>query len=205
MEPESNVAAVVLAAGRSSRIGEPKALLRMGGRSFVGRIVRTLASAGAHPILVVAAPDTAAAIGAAAPEAQLAVNAQPQRGQLSSLQTGLSALPPTIAAVLFMPVDLPLVRRDTVAALIAEWRRAPAAVVRPVRAGRHGHPVLVDRRVMDALLAAGHDQTTRGIIRHCAGGITDVPVDDEGAFMDVDTREDYARALEGSEVEDPIL
>lgn len=184
-------------------MGEAKALLPLGGETFAARLVRTFRAAGAGPVLVVVAPDTAEAVAASVgTAARVIVNPQPSRGQLSSLQTGLSALPADVAGVLVTPVDLPLVGAATVSALMRAWRASGAAVVRPSSAKRHGHPVLVGPPVIRALLAAGADRTARTVMQAFAADTVDVPVDDEGAFTDIDTREEYLRVLDASKVEE---
>lgn len=199
---DTGAAAVVLAAGRSARMGRPKALLPVGRDTFATRLVRTLRSAGIDPVLVVAAPETAAAIAASiADEARTIVNPHPDRGQLSSLQTGLSVLGDRAGAVLVTPVDLPLVRRASVASLLQAWRASGALVVRPVSRGRHGHPVLIAPLVVRELLAAAADRTARDVMQAFAADTLDVPVEDEGAFADIDTPEEYLRVLDALEVE----
>lgn len=184
---------MVLAAGRSSRMGRPKALLRLAGRPFVAHLACTFLDAGAHRVLIVASgetqPDIAAAVGAMG---TVVVNPQPDRGQLSSVQTALAALGSSVEAVLVAPVDQPLIQPATVEALLRTWRDSRAPVVRPLhRDGRHGHPVLVSRPVIQALLTADANQTMRTVIQSFGERIVDVLVDDEGAFRDVDTWEEY--------------
>ena len=189
------VSAVVLAAGRSVRMGRPKALLPVDAHdTFLSRIVGTLGSAGAAPVVVVIAPQTAGAL-ALPGDARIIVNPAPERGQLSSLQCGLAGIPRAAAAVLFTPVDVPLVTVHTVGALLSAWRARGADVVRPERSGQHGHPVLVTRAVADDLLAAGPSLTARDVLRRYASSTVDVAVLDEGAFLDIDTPDDYRRAI----------
>lgn len=183
-------------------MGRPKALLPVGRDTFATRLVRTLRSAGIDPVLVVAAPETAAAIAASiADEARTIVNPHPDRGQLSSLQTGLSVLGDRAGAVLVTPVDLPLVRRASVASLLQAWRASGALVVRPVSRGRRGHPVLIAPPVVRELLAAAADRTARDVMQAFAADTLDVPVEDEGAFADIDTPEEYLEVLDALEVE----
>ena len=149
--PKVSVPGVVLAGGRSSRMGRPKALLPAGPDSFVGRIVRTLRAGGVREVVVVApADDLAARIRAAlaphAPPSRVVVNPDPDRGQLSSLLVGLDAVdgPGAAAgrpaadtrpvdALLVTLVDVPLVSAATVRALLDHYRRTRAPIVRPAR------------------------------------------------------------------------
>jgi CTP:molybdopterin cytidylyltransferase MocA len=182
-------------------MGRTKALLPdRAGVAFVARIARTFGDAGVEPVCVVARPETRHAIAAALAElppgaaVSLLVNPDPDRGQLSSLLTGLDAVPDA-AAVLVTLVDVPFVSVDTVRAVVAAWERTRAPIVRPARAAEHGHPVLFDQAAFAALRAAPLDQGAKPVVRGYASAIVNVPVDDDGAFIDVDTPDDYAGAL----------
>jgi molybdenum cofactor cytidylyltransferase len=95
--------------------------------------------------------------------------------------------------VLVHLVDVPLVRADTVRAVIDAFLRTHAPVVRPVAGGRRGHPVLFSRRVFDELRRADPAVGAKAVVRDHAAHVCDVEVDDDGACRDVDTPEDYAR------------
>jgi molybdenum cofactor cytidylyltransferase len=187
--------ALILAAGASSRMGRTKALLPLpGGQTFLGRLDSTLRAAGIEDIVAVIAHD-AEAIQAAAAAARLGLrfarNPHPSRGQLSSLLVGLAAIP--AGPVLVTPVDLPLVRPDTVRRVIEAWQATGAPIVRPELGGRHGHPVILAEGILEELRVADLAAGARPVIQAHRSEIVDVPVDDEGAFDDVDTPEDYAR------------
>ena len=192
---------LVLAAGRSSRMGQPKAVLPDGdGEPFVARVVRTLGEAGLARVVVVAAPDTRNAIETALrgqrdpPVVTVLVNPDPDRGQLSSLLTGLSAAG-HVDGLLVTLVDVPFVSAATVAAVIAAWKRTRAPIVRPAIGERHGHPVIFDRSLFDALRAAPLEAGAKHVVRAHEAGILNVPVTDEGAFLDLDTPDDYRAAV----------
>ena len=154
---------LVLAAGRSRRMGRPKALLPAGdaGDTFVGRIVRTLRAAGVDEIVVVAgdlAPEIASALAGEAHPPRVVVNPEPGRGQFSSLQTGLRAVNrPGIRGVLATLVDVPLVTAGTVAALLAAHAATAAPIVRPGarRAARSPGDFRSPRAARDSRRAAG--------------------------------------------------
>ena len=194
------VPGVILAGGRSSRMGHPKALLPVDARdTFVSRLVRTLRDAGVDDVVIVAAVDgpldaIRTALAVTPPEPRIAVNPDPSRGQLSSLLTGLEAIDrPGVAALLMTLVDVPLVDVSTVRALLAAHARARAPIVRPLRPvdAAHGHPVVFDRSVFHALRSADPDTGARPVVRAREAEIENVPVDDRGAFLDIDTPADY--------------
>lgn len=196
------VPGVVLAAGASSRMGRPKALLPTGvpGETFLSRVVGTLQAAGLDDLVVVVAgdppPELARAFDALPGFVRPVVNLDPSRGQLSSLLAGLAVVDrPGVTGMLVTLVDVPLVTAATVEALLAAYRTSRAPVVRPARAGRHGHPVIFDRTVFDELRGADPAAGAKAVVRARLGQVLEVAVEDSGAFLDVDTPDDYARAF----------
>ena len=188
---------IVLAAGASSRMGQAKAALPLGqtGETLVARVVRTLLSGGVPDVTVVAGAHIDAvliAMPAHEPRARVIEHVGWQQGQLSSLQAGLAAIDgPLLEAALVTLVDVPLVQPSTVAAVIAEWRRTRAAIVRPADGDRHGHPVIFDRSVFADLRAA--DLTVGAKSVFAKHQIVNVQVKDPGAFIDLDTPGDYEK------------
>jgi molybdenum cofactor cytidylyltransferase len=196
----SVIPAIVLAAGRSSRMGRAKATLPAGdGQTFLTRIVRTFLDAGVDDVIVVVGHD-AEAIAASFSEsglpARFVVNREYDRGQLSSLLAGLNAIDrPGVSAALVTLVDVPLVSASTVRAVIESYRRTRAPIVRPTSGDRHGHPLLIDRSVFGALRAGDPSAGAKPIVRAHASAAGDLAIDDEGAFIDVDTEEDYRKTI----------
>ena len=195
------IPAIILAAGASSRMGRPKALLPIPAESttFLERLVQTLRDAGADDIIVVVGYD-AGAVRGLIESAGLAVrtveNQDPSRGQLSSLVAALEVADrPGVQGVLVAPVDQPLVAAETVKRLLGVYRRTPAPAVRPTRGDRHGHPVILDRSLFDELRRADLSSGAREVIRRHGSEVIDVTVDDEGAFLDIDTPEEYEGAM----------
>jgi CTP:molybdopterin cytidylyltransferase MocA len=196
------IPAVVLAAGKSTRMGRTKALLPLGGETFVSRIVRTFRSAGVEEVVVVVGHDAERVSDVlsrmdAAP--RVIVNPDYESGQLSSILAGLRAVDrPGVHAMLLTLVDVPLVAADTVRAVLSRYRTSSAPVVRPVNGNRHGHPVLLDRRLFGLLRGAAPAAGAKPIVRAHASALGDVEVYDEGAFTDIDTPEEYAAATGGT-------
>ena len=194
------IPAVVLAAGRSSRMGRAKATLAIGeDDTFLTRIVRTFLAAGVDDVVVVVGHEAEAVVSSFAASglaARFAMNRDYDRGQLSSLLTGLGVVDrPGVATVLVTLVDVPLVSEATVRAVIERYRRTHAPVVRPTSGDRHGHPLLLDRSLFDQLRTAAADTGAKPVVRAHASAAGDVPIDDEGAFTDIDTADEYARIV----------
>jgi molybdenum cofactor cytidylyltransferase len=193
------VAGIILAAGASSRMGNTKALLSAHSRTFVSRSARTMISGGVDTVIVVAsvaADRIRAALATELPGHPIAVVENPNwtSGQLSSLIVGLDVVAAGLAAgALVCPVDMPLFSAGTVARVIEAFRTTGALVVRPASGGRHGHPVLFSRALFDELRGADPETGARPVVRAHVAQTVDVEVDDPGAFIDIDTPEDYAR------------
>lgn len=194
------VPAIVLAAGKSVRMGRLKATLRVDDRdTFLTRIVRTFMEAGVADVTVVLgyqAPVLIEQLRQAGLSPRLVINEAFESGQLSSLHAGLNAVDGEgVEAILLMLVDAPLVSPETVRAVLERYRQTRAPVVRPVRGDEHGHPVLIDRSLFQALRAADPDRGAKPVVRGHVSSAGDVPVTDSGAFMDLDTPEAYERAF----------
>ena len=191
---------IILAAGNSTRMGRPKALLETPeGQLFVSRIIRTWRDAGVHDLVVVTGRDhdaITAAIGrdGIAPPPLIVQNPDPSRGQLSSLLVGLDAAVAS-EGVLMTLVDSPLATLATVGAVIDEWRRSRAPIVRPAIGDTHGHPVLFDRAVFEELRRAPSSVGAKAVVRAHEREIVNVQVRDEGCVVDFDTPLDYERYL----------
>jgi CTP:molybdopterin cytidylyltransferase MocA len=197
---------IVLAGGRSARMGRPKAVLTWPGSTdtFVSHVTATLRDGGSSPVAVVTGEHheliTAALAGSGV---TVLFNPRHPEGQLTSLLHGLRwAFAHTTGAwVLSTLVDAPAVRAATVRTIIQAALDDPSwAAVRPISGDRHGHPVVWRRDVLPLLEAADPALGARVVMRALAasGRVREVPVDDPGAFTDVDTPEDYASLLRGA-------
>ena len=192
------IPAIILAAGKSTRMGRLKAALPVSDtETFLTQLVRTFHAAGVEYVTVVLGYEAdrlrtdLSRVGLAP---RLVVNDRFEAGQLSSLLAGLEAVDgPQVEAILMMLVDAPLVSAETVRAVLERYQATRAPIVRPVRGAEHGHPVLIDRSLFGALRAASPASGAKPIVRAHVSAAGDVPVDDAGAFMDIDTPEDYEK------------
>ncbi len=194
------IPAIVLAAGRSSRMGRAKATLPAGdGHTFLTRIVGTFLDAGVDDVIVVVGHDAepiASSFSESGLAARFVVNREYDRGQLSSLLAGLGVVDrPGVSATLVTLVDVPLVSAVTVRLVIETYRRTRAPIVRPTSGDRHGHPLLIDRVLFEKLRAADPSAGAKPIVRAYASADGDIAVDDEGAFTDIDTEEEYRKTF----------
>jgi molybdenum cofactor cytidylyltransferase len=188
------IAGIILAAGASSRMGTPKALLDYRGETFVGRLTRVLGAV-CDPVIVVLGYH-AGEIGARVPKsARVVVNPDPDRGQLSSLQTALAVLPAEATGFAFTPVDSPALGEETVRRLVRtfEERDSSTRFVIPRQDGRRGHPVLAARAMAAEFLALPPTSPASDVVHRFVDRTHYVDVDDAGIFTDIDDPAAYQR------------
>ncbi len=191
---------VVLAAGLSTRMGRPKATLPLGdGDTFLTRIVRTFTAAGVEEVVAVLGHEAEAVrsvLEASGLRARVVVNPAYRDGQFSSVLAALSVVDrPGVQAMLMTLVDVPLVSVATVSAVLERYRTSAAPIVRPVQGDRHGHPIAIDRSLFVEVRSADPLAGAKPVVRAHVSAAGEVEVDDEGAFIDVDTPDEYARIL----------
>lgn len=191
------IAGVILAAGASSRMGSPKALLDYQGETFVSRLVRRLS--GACDPVIVALGYHAETIRPAVPDhATIVINPAPERGQLSSLQTALAALPADAEGFAFIPVDSPAVEHSTIERLRdAFLHRGPeTSFVIPRTHGKRGHPVFATRAIADELLTLPPTAKASDVVHRHVERTVYVDVHDPGILVDIDDPAAYRQFTE---------
>ena len=182
-------------------MGTPKAALAVGptGETFVSRLVSRLRDAHVPDIVVVtgaADEPVRRAAGRVRSTVRFVHNDRWKEGQLTSLLAGLAPRHgDVVEGALVLLVDTPLVAASTIRSVIATWRRTRAAIVRPSRRDEHGHPVLFDSTLFADLRAADPSIGAKAVVRAHAHAIVNVPVDDDGAFVDIDTPADYTHVM----------
>jgi molybdenum cofactor cytidylyltransferase len=189
---------LILAAGESSRMGRDKALLPLPGseETFLSAAIRLFFSHVSEVLVVVGKNEAALTPIIYANGASLVVNSDPARGQFSSLQTGLhEVLNRGRDAAMFTLVDRPPVRLETIETLelafeLAATRRKWAVI--PEYQGKHGHPILIGREMLEAFLRAPATTNAREIEHAHQNEIEYIAVDDPAITGNVDTPEQYA-------------
>jgi molybdenum cofactor cytidylyltransferase len=188
-----NPTSVILSAGASSRMGTPKALLRLPKGCFLENIISAHREARLQVCVVLGYHAGQIESLVDLSDVQVVRNPDPSRGQLSSLHTAMEFLgAPT--ALLVHPVDHPLVRSSTLTLLLRSFRENPERILIPACSGRKGHPVLFGRKFWQDLLAAPLNEGARWAVKKNQPDILTVPVEDDGILFNVDTLEQY-RAL----------
>lgn len=192
------IGAIVLAAGLSTRMGQPKQIMRWGGTVIVRRVVDVLAEGGVDEIVAVtggARLEVEAALLDSA--ARCVFNPDFANGDMMrSLQVGLAALSPSAEAALVALGDQPQIEAGVVRMVAKQWRAARADIVAPSFNLRRGHPVLFGRSIWAALAAAAAT-SPRDFLQTHAERIVYVDVHTDSILRDVDTPEDYEREAGG--------
>jgi molybdenum cofactor cytidylyltransferase len=194
---DARVSAVILAAGRSSRMGEAKQLLRVGKRTLLERAIENARGAQVDEVVLVLG-FSAETIRRELPAdvfdgVRVVVNQQYEQGMASSLREGLSAVSLQMDAALIVLADQPFVRSETIDRIIERYRSTSAEIVIPFYKGSRGNPVLLDRSVFREVMALEGDTGSRAIFANHAGRIVEVNVDDAGILLDIDDKADYER------------
>lgn len=196
MTAREKIAAVILSGGASRRMGTPKALLNFQDETFLDRLIRVLGSY-CDPMVVVVgehADQIRSGIQRAS-QVRFAVNPDPERGMLSSLQCGLSLVPADAAAAMFLPVDHPNIQPETIGRLAERFGREPAPVTVPTYLGEHGHPVCIAREIIDELLGLPADGKPSDVIHRHVPETIYVEVADPAVVSDIDDPAAYAELL----------
>jgi molybdenum cofactor cytidylyltransferase len=180
---------IVLAGGASSRMGQPKALLPLGGITMAERLLALFEPFCDRTVLVTGAHHSE--ISAALPHlaGQIVFNEGHSDGMFSSLRKGLSQQPDA-DAVLFSPVDYAAIAAESIACL---FRASPTAIVKPRWQGHSGHPVLIRKPAIAALLAADPTANAKAILSTLPA--TYIDTDDSAVAQDCDTPADYEKIL----------
>jgi molybdenum cofactor cytidylyltransferase len=198
------IAAVVLAAGESSRMGRPKALLPIEGRSFIERIVAELQKTAVERIIVVLGHNAAEL----RPKIEhlpvtIIVNPDYKQGQLSSLQAALrhllsASIAERVDGVLVHLVDHPYIDAALVDTMISRFYSSQPPIVVP-RYGEHrGHPVLFSASLFGELLEAPLEQGAKAVVNAHRDATLEVETAEPGVTIDIDTPDEYRRHVKGA-------
>jgi molybdenum cofactor cytidylyltransferase len=194
------LAAIILSAGASSRMGSPKALIPYRGRTFLDHLLEVTCHPKLGPVLVVLGPHAEQIRSEVKLEAaNVILNPDWEQGQLSSIQAALRHLAEgeESEGIMLFLVDHPLISAMLVDQLIAEFYRSGQPIVLPTFRGKRGHPVIFAQRLYGELLAAPIEKGARAVVWAHAGEVLEVPTDEEGAVLNLNDPETFRKALGG--------
>ncbi|GAB4029830.1 MAG: hypothetical protein Fur0012_04730 [Elusimicrobiota bacterium] len=191
--------AVILAAGNSSRMGSPKAILKLSGRTFLEIIISNLKLAGLKDIAVVLGSDRKEILENWSPYREtLIFNDEPQLGQMHSLRLAIRAVPNR--DIMLCLVDQPLVKPQTYSALVSFSMLNPQAIAMPkclreISPGefrfKRGHPIIIPSSAQKLCLEGPLEKGLHWVTHHPSVSVAELEVRDSGIFKDFDTPQDY--------------
>jgi molybdenum cofactor cytidylyltransferase len=195
------VAALILAAGESRRMGSPKPLLPLGATTFLDHLLHQFLTSRARPVIVVLGHQAERILRQVpiqkAQNATAVVNPDYRQGMLSSIRAGLRELgDEPVSGALVCPVDHPRISAALVDLLITRFEETHASIVVPVYEGRRGHPVLFARTLFDEIQRAPDSVGARQVVWDHAGEVLEIPTEDRGIITDIDTPEQYERLVQ---------
>jgi len=196
-KPIKPLAVAILSGGESRRMGTPKALLPYRGKTFIEHLVEVTR----HPRVDV----TRIVLGAHVEEirktlgenaANVVVNAEWQKGQVSSIQAAIRSLPAGgTDGLILCPVDHPIVSAELIAQLIEAFDASGKAIALPTYHGKRGHPVIFRATLYEELLAASPEVGARQVVWAHAGDVAEVATEEEGVILNLNDPESLRRVM----------
>ncbi len=187
------ISAIILAAGMSSRMRRPKHLLKLGGRTVLGRVVDTFIHSNVGEVLVVVG--TASGIGRGELRGVKVIqNPESSMGVSTSIKAGLDAVRADSDAAVFGLADKPFVTVGTINSLIESYRASGRGIVIPIYRGIRGNPILFSREFFNELGGLSGDVGGKAVIKKHKERVLEVEVEDEGVLIDINTEKDYEKA-----------
>ncbi len=191
------LAAVILSAGASSRMGRPKALLPYREGTFLEHLIQVTRhpKIGVTRVVLGAGAEVIRDVGKLDPSI-VVLNPQWEQGQLSSICAGLRSLEGMdVEGMILCPVDHPLVSAVLVSELVERFYDEKKAIVLPTFKGRRGHPVIFSKELFGELLAAPADMGARAVVWAHAADVLEVPSDEEGVVLNLNDPDMLKRAI----------
>lgn len=184
------ISAIILAAGKSERMGTPKALLPIHGRTFLENILNSISQTSIEDVFVVVGHHRKE-IEERVKLSSVVFNPDYEQGMTTSFQTGIRALSWEASGAFLFLVDHPLVEPKTLESMIE--RLAPNRIVIPTFQGRRGHPVLFATEILEEILALPSSEGANSVVRRNPARVVEVPVNEPGILVDIDTPEDFEK------------
>lgn len=190
----TGLAALILAAGYASRMGQFKPLLPLDGTTVIESTINTFRSTSVTKVVVVTGHHSIQLQSLLEKSGVSAVhNPDYASGMYSSVQAGIKALPTDTEACFLLPADIPLVRGATIRAVAKHHASTQAPIIYPVFQGERGHPPLISHELFADILAGDSQGGLHTLLQRHEKHASEVEVVDEGILLDMDTPEDYAR------------
>ena len=188
--------AIILAAGSSRRMGTQKLLLPYGESTIIETVIRNVKDSGVdHIVVVLGASEKEVRETTSHLEVDYCVNRDFDQGMLSSVLCGIRSLPDSAGAALIYLGDQPGISPDVTDAILQAYDEELKGIVIPVFDNRRGHPLLVDMKYRSEVEKLDLEKGLRTLMHHFPEDVLEVEVEVPGILVDIDTREDYQKAI----------
>lgn len=192
----TSLAAIIVSAGYSSRMGSFKPFLKFGKKSAIEMLIDTYKNAGINNIIVVTGHRSSEVAEKLRESGTTCIqNENYAEGMFTSVVKGVKALGTGVPAFFMQPVDIPLVKKRTIEVLINKYLESDEGIIYPEFCGRPGHPPLIDCKYREAILRNNGEGGLKRILQEYSWDSITVPVFDKAVLMDMDTKEDFEKLL----------
>lgn len=204
MLPITSITPIILAAGDSRRMGYPKALLPLGGHTFLTHILKTVQEIGfSNPLVILGKNADLIQPSIQNWPALVRINPDPDRGQLSSIQLGLLSLQSSAQAGMIWPVDQPAVSAELVRKLTQLFIHSESMIAYPKHGDKHGHPAIFHRALFQEFMVTPLEEGPKNILLRHQTQTVELPTIEAAAVQDIDTPADY-EALTGESIKSAL-
>jgi molybdenum cofactor cytidylyltransferase len=193
-----NISAIIISAGSSGRMGQPKALLAIKGKTFLRNIVDTMYKSGFEDVIIVLGSESEKIQNTISWfKGKIVINQDWKQGQLSSIITGLNNVDQTqYSAALIWPVDHPCVSPKLLLELVKKFDKGSHKIIVPKYGERRGHPVIIAGSLFEEIKFAPKDIGMKSVIHSHPEEVCEVKTTDQGVITNVDTPEEYQKWVE---------
>jgi molybdenum cofactor cytidylyltransferase len=182
------ISALILAAGKGSRIGKPKLMLEINNKSFINVILERIKSAGIDDVICIVSGETYEWAKKNI-TCNIVINPEPEKGMISSVYYGAMKLE-ICDGVIIIPVDHPYVEVDTYKFLIEEFNNNNDSIIKPRYEGKSGHPVLVPYETAKSVNKEDFSNGLKEVIKKSGRKQIYIDVNDKGILKNINTKED---------------
>ena len=195
------IGGIILSAGESKRMGEPKALLKIGKTIFVNHIIEVLCGANIKEIVTVLGHNYKQILeNINRDNTEIVINYNYKEGQLSSLISGLEFFQEKdVEGVIVCLVDHPLLSENLVKSMVDAFKMSGKKIVVPVYRGKRGHPVIFSRSIFEQIRNASPEVGAREVLWKNKNDVFELETDDESVLIGINTPEDYKKFIKNTE------
>jgi molybdenum cofactor cytidylyltransferase len=196
LKTKGHITAIILAAGESRRMGEPKMLLPYKGKTIIEKVIENVLSSNIEKVLVVTGAQHEAIISVISGLKVInCYNEQYREGMLSSVKCGFRSLPEDAGCALVFQGDQPFIDSPTINRVIEGYMKSGKGIAIPVYKGKRGHPVLINCKYREEIESLNADEGLRALARKFPEDVHYVETDAPEILRDIDTREEYLNEI----------